>query len=404
MAAMARPSIEDLKSEICFEERDAANVRALGAEIGPQIESIIDRFYEILLRDPKVRETLDGGEAQMARVRVALRCWLEEVLRGIYDGVYMESRLRVGRTHVEVELPQRYMVIGMQIIWAEIESRARRLGIEDLSDKLASLHKLLLLDLSIMLESYHERFAVKVRAAERAAVQAKLARAEQLAEVGQLSASLAHEIKNPLAGISGAIQIIGDAMADDDPHRQVIRDILVQVHRLDEAVKDLLIYASPVPPRPTDSDVDKMVRHVLAVLSEEPTMRRIRIDYTPVVGMPSLRFDPGQMEQLLMNLLLNSADASPDGGRVGVSIDVDTDHLTLAVSDQGSGIPDEVLAKIFEPFFTTKAKGTGLGLTICRKIATAHGGSIDVKSRLGVGTTVTVKLPLGERGAVGEES
>jgi signal transduction histidine kinase len=250
-----------------------------------------------------------------------------------------------------------------------------------------------MIELAVMLNDYQKSYAERIRERERSVVEEKLTRAQHLAEIGQLAASLAHEIKNPLAGISGAAQIIRDAMPADDPHQPIVTEILGQINRLDATVKDLLQYARPTPPRAQNVALDDIVERVLTVLQKEPAVQRVRIEHEPGEPGAIVFADEGQIEQLLLNLLLNAAQASDEGGAIQVAILAEGNTVKLIVRDEGAGMTPEVRERTFEPFFTTKARGTGLGLTICRRIVEVHGGEIEVASEPDAGTTVTVSLP-----------
>jgi len=233
-----------------------------------------------------------------------------------------------------------------------------------------------------------------VRATERSAVEEKLTRAEHLAEIGQLAASLAHEIKNPLAGISGAIQVMRDAMEPGNPHHPIVTEILGQIRRLDATVKDLLQYARPMPPRATRFRIGDAVTRVLTVLREEPALHGVSIEHDSAGGDTIVRADDAQIEQLLMNLLINAAHASNPGNTIRLEAERHGRFVRLRVADQGAGMTPAVRDQAFEAFFTTKAKGTGLGLSICRRIVEEHGGRIRLESEPGQGTIVTVDLPV----------
>lgn len=378
---------------IGFDENDAANVRSLSCYAKPAIPTVVDRFYRELLRDDGARTVLTGGEEQVQRLRVALSQWLAELFDSPYDESYYAKRRRIGAAHVRVGLPQHYMFAGMELIWQELERRIHFADPPNAREKVLSLHKLLMFDLAVMLESYKESYSEQIREVERMSIEERLTRAEHLAMIGQLAASLAHEIKNPLAGISGAIQIIRDEFPDDDPHQPILTEVLGQIGRLDATVKDLLKYARPTPPQAAKVAIDSLVKRVLTVLHEEPALQSIRMKYQKAPPDTFIYADDRQIEQLLINLLINAAHASDDGGVVLLSIVPNAGDIRLIVKDQGKGMTPEVRDKAFEAFFTTKARGTGLGLPICRRIAEAHGGDIRIASDLGKGTTVTVTLP-----------
>lgn len=386
-------SFNKMKKSIDFLDEDARNVRSLAKFAQPFIQPIVEHFYDFLQQDDDAYAIFTGGEDQIARLRVALANWLEELFVGIYDKVYYENRLRIGHTHVRVGLPQHYMIVGMQLVWKELESKLQETTSPDIQEKLRSLHKLLMLDLTIMLDSYKDSYSEQIRETERSAVEEKLTRAEHLAEIGQLAASLAHEIKNPLAGISGAIQIMRETMAIDDPHRPILLEVLGQISRLDAVVKDLLFYARPTPPRKERASIDDIVIRVLRLLREEPAMQRLHIEQNNNQGQAIAYVDSLQIEQLLLNLLLNAAHASADEDVIELTLGQTEDHVQLMVKDHGTGMSEETIKHAFEAFFTTKAKGTGLGLSICRRIVEAHGGRIKLESEINVGTTVKIDLP-----------
>jgi len=392
-AFMPEPLLQEIVSYIGFTEADQANVRSLAHIVQPHIPSIVRRFYQVLLKHPQARQVFQGGDEQITRQQELLAKWLREVFSEAVDGRYLKARFQIGITHVRVGLPPRYMLMGMEVVWQELGRVVRGTKVSGAEDKLASLHKLLMMELAVMVQSYQISDAERIRASERDAVAAQLIRAEHLAEIGQLAASLAHEIKNPLAGISGAIQIIGAAMRPDDPHREIVREILFQIGRLDFTVRDLLLYARPSPPVPQELKMDALLQRVLVLLREEPDVRRVRVEFEPKNGQAILHADEAQMEQLLMNLIINAAHASPEGATIQVSLHELNFYTRLVVRDSGHGMKPEVIERALEPFYTTKAKGTGLGLAICRRIAEAHGGTITLDSEVGKGTTVCVELP-----------
>jgi len=385
---------DELKRYIGFDASDVNRIKSLAVDAGPVIPVVVDRFYSRILAHADAKRVIVGGEAQVARLRQTLAQWLTELFTGEFSDAYVAKRVAIGQQHVQVGLPQHYMFTAMEVVWQTLEEKLTHVRDgETRRAELASLHKALMLDLAIMLESYRAGYTEKVRKQERSVVEEKLTRAEHLAEIGQLAASLAHEIKNPLAGISGAIQIIREAMDEKHPHRQIITEVIGQIHRLDATVKDLLLYARPVPPQATVFPLDQAVARVLSVLREEPAMQRVRVEFEPAQNGTMVRADEAQIEHLLMNLVLNAAQASPADETIRITIDSGRDFVKLAVEDRGSGMKPDILGRAFEAFYTTKAKGTGLGLSICRKIVDAHDGTIELDSAVNQGTTVFVNLP-----------
>ena len=385
-------AFKDMKNYIAFGTRDAANLRALAPHVRPHLPAIVARFFREVQRHPRTRGVLRGGPEQVQRLEKALTEWLESLFCGEYDAEYCRQHAQIGRVHARVGLPQHFMFTAMEVVWQELSQAVRQADLPDADAKLRALHKLLTLETGIMLESYWESRAAEIRQFERNAVRERLTQAEQLAQIGHLAASLAHEIKNPLAGISGAIQVIRDGMDLEDQWRPILEEVLRQTNRLDGTVKDLLVYARPKPPRFQRCKLNHLIERVLTVLRREPDLQRVRVDYINSQQLP-LYGDEAQIEQLVMNLLHNAAHASPDGGLVRVLTTSNSDGLRLVVEDQGQGMDQETCQRAFEPFFTTKARGTGLGLPICRKIVDAHGGTISIRSAVGQGATVTVRLP-----------
>ena len=391
---MSETVFEDIKTLVGFDRQDARNLQALAPVVRPAAVEIVERLYREVLRHPATHDLLAGNQARVARFRQALYLWINSLFGGTYDRDYVEKRAAIGQAHLRAGLDQHVLLAALEIIRRELVSVIRQSNVPQPEAKLASLHKLLAVDTGLVLESYKEGHAAQVRETERNLVRDKLTRAEHLAEIGSLAASIAHEVKNPLAGISGAIQVIQKGLEPQDPRRAVIAEVLSQIDRLDSAVKDLLLYARPNPPRIRQCDLDAIIRSVLQILGSEPDLAAVRVHYHPEPDLPPLPADQAQIEQVLINLLLNAAQASQEGDTIHLSVAANHADLRLVLRDHGRGMDQIVHQRMYEPFFTTKAKGTGLGLSICRKIVEAHHGRIAIDTRLGEGTTVTVHLPI----------
>lgn len=239
----------------------------------------------------------------------------------------------------------------------------------------------------------------------------QMERADRLASVGEMAAGIAHEIKNPLAGISAAMTIIRQDFSDDDPRKEIIGEVVEQVSRLDKTVNDLLFFGKPTPPEPTYADVNAILRKTLLFALQHKGGKNIAKSLDLADGLPEIFVDPKQVQQVFLNLILNAIQAmQADGGTltVGSSL-VDLDGkgwVRTTIADTGPGIPEPIIGKIFTPFFTTKAQGTGLGLAICHKLITQHGGTLSVTSEDGKGTVFTIDLPVAayEEGVPEEEA
>ncbi|HEY0483518.1 MAG TPA: ATP-binding protein, partial [Kofleriaceae bacterium] len=224
-------------------------------------------------------------------------------------------------------------------------------------------------------------------------LEAQSRRSERLATVGQLAAGIAHEIRNPLASISGSIELLRQGPAASDDDRTLMAIVHREIQRLNVLIGDLLGYANPRPPQPVDFDLGVMVEETLQVARGEQAFAAV--DMVMEVDRPlPIHADPAKLRQVLWNLLRNAADAASLGGK---HVHVDARHsleaTTIVVSDDGPGIAADQLARIFDPFFTTKAEGTGLGLATCHAIVAEHGGHIDVASEPGKGTRLVVSIP-----------
>jgi two-component system, LuxR family, sensor kinase FixL len=226
---------------------------------------------------------------------------------------------------------------------------------------------------------------------QRVRMEEQLRERAALARVGEMAAVIAHEVKNPLAGVRGAIQVIGRRLPADGRDASIITEIVTRIDHLDQLIKDLLLFARPPQPRLAPVDVASLVQMTAALLCEDPSMRGIQVDVTGQA--PPLSADAEMLKIVLQNLLVNSAHAMQGRGRVRVAIDAVDGVYRIAVSDSGPGIPEDIRDRIFTAFFTTKSRGTGLGLATAKRLIEAHHGEIAVDCPPGGGTQVTLTLP-----------
>lgn len=222
----------------------------------------------------------------------------------------------------------------------------------------------------------------------------QMSRAEHFATLGELATGLAHEIRNPLAGIAGVIEIISRDLPATSPARSVVKDVRQEIARINQIVSDLLQTARPHPPRVRKSDLNTTVEHAVMLGRQQALTNSIEITLQKDPSLPEVEHDSDQVHQVLLNLLLNALQAIDHNGKVSVTVKSRGGFALVEVTDNGRGIPPQQLPHIFRPFFTTKGEGTGLGLSLARRIVEDHQGRIDVVSTLGKGTTFTVVLPL----------
>ncbi|WP_235269899.1 sensor histidine kinase [Geoalkalibacter subterraneus] len=228
----------------------------------------------------------------------------------------------------------------------------------------------------------------------------QMERADRLAAVGEMATGIAHEIKNPLAGISGAMSVLADQFDEDDERRTIIAEVLDQLGRLNKIATDLLHFGRPAKPHFSHIDVNELVRKTLFFSAQHPEGREVEKVQELADNLPLIWVDEKQIQQVLFNIIVNALQAMPEGGvlRISTSRAEDADRIRITISDTGRGVRPEQIEQIFTPFFTTKTQGTGLGLAICKQIIEHHGGVIMVESRLGEGTTFIIELPTAAAG------
>ena len=235
-------------------------------------------------------------------------------------------------------------------------------------------------------------------------MQAELIRSEKLASLGELVAGIAHELNNPLTGITMYTSIISEDPRLDPDLKKDFSTIMRQAERCARIVRELLNFARDSTPYKTMNSVNDTLERTLALVENHALFHNVEIvkKYDPKV--PEVLMDPGQLEQVFFNMLVNASQAMPEGGQVTLSTGVKSysrgagkgRSVFVRIQDTGHGIPPEAISSIFDPFFTTKGtKGTGLGLAVSFRIVENHGGSIEVETEVGKGTAFNIILPLG---------
>jgi two-component system sensor histidine kinase HydH len=220
----------------------------------------------------------------------------------------------------------------------------------------------------------------------------EMSRREELARLGEMGALMAHEIRNPLAGIKGFAQLVETSSNLEQAHRHAEK-IVIQSLRMEALVNDLLAFARDDRGEPEMSDLPALIQDCAILLRPEAATQNVAIEVA-VPAQLKAQVAVDRIIQLLLNLMKNAIQAMPNGGLLTVSLRVKGGIAELTVRDNGIGIQPEHLHHIFEPFWTSKAQGTGLGLALCSKVAEEHGGHLTVESTVGIGTEIVVKLPV----------
>ncbi len=223
-------------------------------------------------------------------------------------------------------------------------------------------------------------------------IEEQLRRADRLSALGELSAGMAHEIRNPLGSIRGTAEILQDGIPPEDPRAEFARILVREVDRLNRVVQDFLDFARPVEPDRGPLDLNALLRDVMALTRPQAIKQGVELKLM-AGSIPPVAAKGEQLRQAFLNLVLNALQAMPQGGSLELETDSGDDQVRVRFADTGVGIPPEHLDRIFNPFFTTKQEGTGLGLAITHRIVQGHGGRIDVVSRPGAGTTFTLQFP-----------
>ncbi len=225
----------------------------------------------------------------------------------------------------------------------------------------------------------------------------QIQQAEKLASVGELASSMAHEIRNPLAGIRTAVQVLSEKIAPGNGNqimREIVDEVVLQTDRIQRIVSDMLQYVRPKPPKKVPCNLRDLVERCVKFVGPQAGKHHVRIDVRCAAEEFEVHADPAQIQQAILNLVLNAIEAMKTGGELAIAMVEGEGECVLTIRDTGPGIPREVQPRIFSPFFTTKQHGTGLGLSITRGIIQQHGGRLEFKSEPGRGTQFRVFFPI----------
>lgn len=376
---------QELKAYIGFGPDDEARLRALKPALESEFGAIADAFYARILQHPDARAALQRGESQAGQVRLTLRSWLSELFSGPWDEAYVARRARIGRVHVQIQLPQHYMIAAMNVVRLELRTRLSRVLDETSAEGRAArdaVLKILDLDLALMLHTYRE----DLEAAQR--------RSERLAACGQLLGSIGHELRNPLGVIETSLYVLKSVPSDDPKTARHLERIGQQVRLANDIITQLLELIRERPMAQQPLDLQATARDAAAAVPRPAglTLEVLGADTCPTRG------DATQLRQAVMNLVDNAVHAAGPDGRVTLTVGDGAGGAVLHVDDSGPGIDPSVRARLFEPLVTTRDTGNGLGLALVHRIMERHGGTVEAGTGPLGGARFTLRLPTGARG------
>jgi two-component system sensor histidine kinase HydH len=380
--------LQNVKIYVGFDDAASATLRAAHPMMAPHFGAIIDDFYATIEAHPGARAAITGGSGQIQRLKGSLLLWIDELFRGPHDEAYFERRARIGRVHVQINLPQMYMFTAMDRIRVQSLEVLRDASILEPSTcrrMITALHQILDIELAIMLETYREDLLAKNRTAER------------LATIGQFAAGIGHELRNPLGVIESSAYLVSRRLEQlqisDANLSKHVEKIASEVQRSNRTISDLLELARRQPLKRRTIEASEFISQAVAAA-------HLPVGVAVEVSAPqgtTLDIDPDQLARVVSNLLINASQAMGGAGHIWIEARHQGDRSTVVVRDDGPGIPAELRPRIFEALFTTKAKGNGLGLALCRRIAEAHSGTVTLEPSER-GATFRISIPDGPSG------
>lgn len=409
---------QDLRNFFRLAETDLELLAELRESLEAHADHFVDEFYNHLLcfdetqkflRDPALRDRLFEKQRE----------YLISLADPKIDAAYVESRVRIGTTHERIGLETRWYLGAYALYFSLLlPVLQERFGHDPVTLERATtaLGRRLMFDSEIAIQQYIDRRETDLRHLNRELrthgqalsrevdetqrdlrrTEARAQAAEQLASVATLVTGLAHEVGTPMGVIRGHAEALEGAV-EGDRAKWRLQMILEQIDRITSIIQSLLNIARPKASLRVPLELPGLIDSSVAFLSEKLRRRGVEV-VREVEDGPSPLGDPEKMQQIFLNLFINAIDAMPDGGTLTVRLTHPAPgEVEIAVSDTGSGIPDDQLDTIFDPFFTTKAAGhgNGLGLVVVQGIVNEHGGRILARSTEGEGTTFEIRLPAG---------
>jgi signal transduction histidine kinase len=380
MTRVPESVFDELKRYVGWGQADEQALRTLHTAAAPQFQRLAQEFYERILAHDGARAAL-GAESRVGQLKVTMVAWLDQLLSGPWDEAYWEQRSRIGRVHVRIGLPQRYMFGAMNVhrsALARIAYERFHTAPDELERVRTALGKILDLELAVMLHTYREDLL------------AQQARVERLSTFGQLVGSIGHDLRNPLGVIETSLYILRSRVGEDDRARKHLDRIGEQLGVANGIITNLL---DMIRDRPLAREqvVLGSVLGGAADAVKRPTGVSLALE--GLDALPPVEGDPVQLRQVFVNLLENAVFAASPEGTVAVRGRAADGAVTLDVEDSGPGVDPATRRRLFEPLITTKDRGIGLGLALVKRIAERHGGSVEYSDRPEGGARFTVRLP-----------
>jgi signal transduction histidine kinase len=372
--------LDSIKSYIGFGAQDAETLRGFLPIAEPHLRGFAERFYARIQEHADAHQVLEGDE-QIERLKHTLEEWMRTGLAGPHDHAYYVRRSRIGRRHVLIGLPPRFMFTAMNLIRRDFHHLAARHFAHDPAARLRlddALDRLFDMELAIMLQTYQEDSDARLR------------RHERLATIGQIAGSIGHDLRNPLGVMQSSLYILRKRAGEDGRVQRHIDKIDSQIRACDDIIKNLLELARNTPPRREPIDFVKLFDEAVEAAAM-PAHVAVQTEIGPGVACGA---DPVLLRQALVNLLTNAAQAYADRpGRVYLSVTATDTGTLIAVADDGPGFDPDTLARVFEPLVTTRSSGIGLGLALVKGVTERHGGAVEASNRPDGGAMVRLHLP-----------
>lgn len=372
---------QELQRYVGWTEEHARRVQSVADRLEPCLPALVDDFYAEIDKHPQARRVITGGAAQVSRLKVTLATWLRELLHGPYDENYVLRRWRVGFRHVEIGLDQVYTNVALSRLRCGLLNALEEQSSNNWTETLAireALNLLLDLDLAIIEDAYQAEY------------HARQQRSERLAAIGQVAGGIAHELRNPLNVIkTSAYYLLNSRHISPEKSAEHLLRIEKHVAVADNVITALANFAKLPMPNLAPFHVGPCLAEVLE-LTPLPDTIQATLEFPDT--LPPVLADADQLRIVFGNLFRNAREAMPNGGRLGITARAVEGGVEVAISDTGVGISPDDLGRIMEPLYSTKARGMGLGLAICRSILDKNKGSLRVESKLGQGSTFTVRL------------